>query len=254
MTKKYYYLLLIPILAFVTVVGAGFWYVNKGTNFNDKNIADDNSPQPYIYEPEVKDPDSYEVQMDRLNLAVKRFRDAKTFNAVIDENKDGGLHSELSYVKPLRLKAVISMNKKTAFEMIIVGETSYARFPEDDWKMTNDESIRAFGRSFFEGMITSDTSLQAFGVEPDASFDIKNNAREECLQFSTMYKSGEATFPISFCVDANNNIVKLSKTDADGEVVTKYSDYNSLFNIERPILPVLDPTLQIEYIDTNVSQ
>ncbi|MDF1497436.1 MAG: hypothetical protein P1P90_05255 [Patescibacteria group bacterium] len=250
MTNRYYYYLLIPVFAFAIVVATGFWYVNRGIGNGNNGSLTDDSPQPYIYEPKVKDPDSYEVKMERLSNSVKRFREAKTFNAVIDELKSGGLHSELSYVKPLRLKASISVDKKPAFEMIIVGETSYAKFTDGDWKMTNDEDIRAFGRSFFEGMITSDTSLQSFGVDPDTHFDIKNNAKDDCTQFDAMYKSGESEFPISFCIDEKDNLIKLSKTDIDGEVVTRYKDYNSLFNIERPVLPVLDPTLQIQYIDS----
>jgi len=246
MTNRYYYFLLIPLLAFITVVGAGFWYVNRGSNASN-TLADDNLPRPYIYEPEQTDPDSYESRMERLTKAVKRFREAKSFNATVVELKDGGMSSELSYVKPLRLKANISVDGKPAFEMIIVGETSYARYPEDEWKMTNDETIRAFGRTFFESMITADATLQSFGIEPETSFDIKNNAKDDCLQFSAMYKAEESNYPISFCIDETNNIVKLSKTDKDGEVISTYRDYNALFNIERPVLPLLDPTLQIKY-------
>ncbi len=248
MNKKYYYLLLIPITAFIVVVGAGMWYANKNLDTNKQDQIDPNAEQPFIYEPESIDPDSYEARIIRLQEAVKHFRSAKTFTATVKEDSEAGkINALLTYVKPLRLKANLEIDGDEALEMIIVGETAYAKLPKEDWKMTNDLYIRQFGRRFFEGMITSDDSLNSFGIDSDAAFDIKFNAKNDCLEFDTTYTAEENEYPISFCINDNNEIVKITKQDTQGTVETYYENYNQLITIERPVLPVLDPTLKIEY-------
>lgn len=248
MNNKYYYLLLIPAVAFVIVVGAGMWYANQNLDANDSDYIDPNTEQPFIYEPEEVEPDSYEARMGRLQNAISHFRLAKTFSATVMESTEAGkLNAELTYVKPLRIRANLKIDGKDALEMIIVGETAYAKLPKEDWKMTNDEYIRQFGRKFFEGMVSSDDSLSSFGVSEDANFKIKQNGKNDCLEFSTNYKTDDGELPISFCINDNDEIVKISKQDKEGSIDTFYSNYNQLITIERPVLPVLDPTLKIEY-------
>jgi len=249
MTNKYYYLLLLPILAFVIVVVSGFWFVNRNTDAGSKLVAtDDNIEQPYIHPVAEADPESYEVQIERLKLAIKKFRNAKTFKAVIDEERDEGkFHSEITYVKPLRMQATISIDNDPGFDMIIVGETAYAKAPEDSWKMTNDETIRKFGSSFFKAMISTDDTLLSFGIPENATFTIRKNARDDCDEFLTDYESGEVTYPISFCVNEVDELVKLTKQNKDGEVTTKYSEFNSFFTIERPVLPLLEPIVEFDF-------
>lgn len=250
MNNKYYYLLLVPVISFVVVVAAGFWYANQGAQQNDQG-NEISGEQPYIHQVESIDPDSYEARMERLKKAVENFRKAKTFKATIKENRDeGNLTSEIAYVKPLRLQAMMSLNSETAFEIIIVGETAYARYPEDDWKMTNDKVIREFGRKFFEQMLSQDTSVSSFGIAEDAKFDIREKAIDECLNFSTFYEQEGNNYPISLCVNDENELVKIAKSDDEGEVTTEIKEYNKFFNIERPMLPLLERTMLFERIES----
>ncbi|MBD3281530.1 hypothetical protein GF391_02175 [Candidatus Uhrbacteria bacterium] len=249
MNHKYYYLLLIPVFAFVAVVAAGFWYAHQGTK-TDTQQTEYNGEQPYIHPVEAKDPDSYEARIERLQEAVQKFRNAKSFKAKIEENRDEGkLRSELAYVKPLRLQATITLNSNNSFEIIIVGETSYARYPEDDWKMTNDKIIREFGRKFFESMLSQDADITSFGIEEDAKFDIRENALDECLKYSTFYELDGNTYPISLCVNDAGELVRITKTDDEGEVITEITEYNKFFNIERPMLPLLEHTMELIILD-----
>jgi mRNA-degrading endonuclease RelE of RelBE toxin-antitoxin system len=251
MTNRYYYFLLLPILSFIVVVSTGFWYVNKSTNSADNTFgAMENGDAPYIHPIHKLDPDTYEAKIARLETSLKNFKNAKTFKAIITESHaEGKLYSELDYVKPLRLQAMVTVDDKATFEMIIVGETAYARLPEDAWKMTNDETIRAFGRSFFESMIATGDTLQSFGIDEGAQYDIKQKAKDNCLNFATLYKVEEGNYPISFCINDRDQIVKIVKKDKEGEITTRFSDHNKFFNIERPVLPLLAPTLKFEIID-----
>ncbi len=251
MNNKYYYLLLIPIISFVVVVAAGFWYVSKDAQTDNQNTSL-SGEQPYIHPVEAKDPNSYEAKIDKLKQAVKSFRNAKSFTAVLEESSDeGDFHSEISYVKPLRMQAKLKINNDTEIEIIIVGETAYARYSDQDWKITNDTIIRKFGRTFFETMLASSEGLDSLGIPNDAEFDIRNDAINECENYSTMYELEGEYYPISLCVNENNELVKISKSSDNSETVTSFNDFNTFFSIERPMLPLLERTMTFEKIENN---
>ncbi len=245
MKNKYYYLLLIPMIAFITVVAVGFWQAKKDTSIANQNLAEDGE-QPYIHPVTEPDPNSREFKITVLKDAVEKFRNVKTFRATMTEDMaEGKMQSELSYMAPLRLQAVVSVGKQVAFEMIIVGETAYAKMPDDDWKMTNDEVIKKFGRNFFETILNKDETLASFGIENESAIEIKENIKEDCVEYRAQYTVEEEVFDITLCVDKSGVIKFIKKQHPEGESLTYYRDYNVLFTIERPMLPILDRTPEL---------
>ncbi len=246
MKNKYYYLLLIPMIAFIAVVTIGFWQAKKSNDLAKQELYDEGGEQPYIHPIDAPDPNSREYKIETLKEAVKKFRNAKTFRATVTEDMaEGKMQSEISYMAPLRLQASVAVDKQNTFEMVIVGETAYAKMPNDDWKMTNDEVIKKFGRDFFATLLNKDESLASFGIEDESGMEIKDNLKEDCTEYRAQYLVEEAIFNIVLCVDKNNVIKFIKKQYPEGEGTTYYRDYNALFTIERPVLPILDRTPEL---------
>jgi hypothetical protein len=229
--------------AFIVIVIAGVWHAKKNSNLADQGIYDDGGEMPYIHPTDEPDPNSREYKIGTLKEAVKSFRNAKTFKATISEDMpEGKMKGELAYMAPLRLQAALTIDNKISFEMIIVGETAYAKMPNDSWKMTNDEVIKNFGRDFLQTLLNKDESLASFGIENESSIEIKENVREDCVEYRAQYALEEEMHNIVLCVDKNGLIKFIKKQHPDGEGLTYYKDYNALFTIERPSLPILDRT------------
>ena len=231
------------MITFVAVVSVGFWQAKKNTKIANESLYDQNGEQPYIHPITEPDPNSREFKIATLKEAVKKFRNAKTFRATITEDvAEGKMQGELSYMAPLRLQAELSIDKKTAFEMIVVGETAYAKKPDSEWKMTNDEAIKQFGRNFFEALLSKDETLTSFGIEDESAIEIKENLKEDCTEYKAEYYIEEAVFNIAICVDKTGVIKFIKKQHPEGESLIYYRDYNTFFTIERPVLPILDRT------------
>ncbi|MFZ6015118.1 MAG: hypothetical protein ACOYUZ_02055 [Patescibacteria group bacterium] len=248
MRNKYYYLILLPMIAFIAVVAVGFWYTNSQ---KQKTVADDlvnaNGERPYLYPDQEIDINSDEYKKSLLMKAINNLFDAKSFKAEIQQETSGGIiTSKVDYVSPLRLRAVVSMGKESPIELIAVGETIYVKSGNEDWKMTNDASLKNFARTFFASMIIESAGLGSLGIADDALMDFSYDNGRECTEVSTKYSNEGNLMDISICVTDEAFIKTIVKHDSEGETKTEYYEYNTLMTIERPMLPLLDPTVRLK--------
>ena len=247
MPKKYYYLLIIPIISFIIVVGLGIWSLSKKNTSppNSHTTGASGAMQPYLY-PEDEVLDTTAQKKALLNEAIKRFRNAKTFRANIIQTQGKTKQTgTLEYVKPLRLHVTMEAQDKSKLESIIVGETAYVFDKDNKWKMTNDKNIKDFGHKLLEAYLTKDETLASFGVDTDAQIDIQDNKSKECTEFRAPYKTDQGTFELVICVNENKDISFINMQTQDGALLIEYKDYNALFNIERPMLPLLEPRFEL---------
>lgn len=181
--------------------------------------------------------------LNRQNLAeaVKRFRESKSFRVKLTQpTTQGVVTGELEYVKPLRLHATLNTPDKQVLEMVIIGETVYVRTGNDTWEMSNDAFAKDYGRSFFATMLISDDTLASFGVADDAPITVKQDP-SKCTNYTTQYKQDDKMKGIQFCVNTNKDITIMKIQTTNGETTSEYRDYNSMFLIERPRMPLLQP-------------
>ena len=197
--------------------------------------------QPYLPPAEQQQVSPEVLNRQTLSEAIKRFREAKSFRVKLTQPTTQGIVTgELEYVKPLRLHATLNTPDKQVLEMIIIGETVYVRTGKETWEMSNDAFVKDYGRSFFATMLITDDTLASFGIADDAPITLKQDP-SKCVNYTTQYKLDDKLKNIQFCVNANKDITIIKIQTANGETVSEYRDYNSMFLIERPRMPLLQP-------------
>ena len=247
MTNRYYYYLLLPILAFIIVVGLGLFFKDRiiSRDAQTAMTQNDNQEMPYIY----PDEDGEQVELsdkDKLLNAIKKFRTAKSLKLkLVQKTSEGDVNGELDYVRPLRMRASFKMPNSQNLDTIIVGGTVYVRIQDDVWEMTDNAFLKQFSQDFFASMLTTEASLSSFSVPEDAPISVEKNRSKKCTSYNTKYSSDDGQRDISFCINEDNEIQMITQQTKDGEVTMEYSDYNTLFHIERPMLPLLTPTLPV---------
>lgn len=250
MDKKYYWLLALPIVAFVVVVGLGVWKPwNKPSASGPANVAaQQGSEQPWLYPEQQVDPNSDQARRAALDEAIKKYRSASAFRSIVWRPYDGGqLKGMVDYVKPLRLHAVLEIpNQKAKSEIIIVGETTYVKDETGSWKIVNDADMKQFGRDFFAGMLVAGQTLESFGVADNAPITYERKKDKKCLEAKTKYQADDGLHDISFCFNDKQELVYVWMQASDGDVLTEYSDFNALISVERPPLPLLEHRIQLQ--------
>jgi len=89
-------------------------------------------------------------------------------------------------------------------------------------------------------MLIADDTLASFGIADDAPIAAKQDG-SKCKNYTTQYTLKEKLKVIQFCIDANNDIIVMKVQTETGETTSEYRDYNSMFLIERPRMPLLQP-------------
>ena len=244
MMRKYLIWFLVGPL--IVVMGLLGWNYMRDRSLAQKARADTqqvSGPQPYL-PPEVETPTDPET-LKRLALAeaIERFRSAKSFRASINQPlPEGALQGQLEYVRPLRLHAQLTYQDTQKWDLIIIGETVYVRTGEDSWEMSDVAFAKDFGRQFFASMLLSEGTLASFGVADDAPIATQDDRAKRCTLYKTRYiNQDEKTFDIQFCVNANKDIVYIKNQTDQGVIESEYRDFNAMFLIERPRLPLLQP-------------
>ncbi|MBU2566394.1 hypothetical protein KKG46_02440 [Patescibacteria group bacterium] len=244
MTNKYYYYLIIPILAFVIVVGLGLYYKDKIVSPNSDSAMGQNQNQdlPYLY-PEEDASVAELSDKDKLLAGIEKFRSAQSLRLkLLQKTSEGDVNGELDYIRPLRLRASFSMPGSEMLDTIIVGGTVYVKINEDVWEMTDNAFLKQFSQDFFTSMLTTEATLESFAVSADATISVEANRAKKCTNYNTKYNTDEGQYDMSFCLNDKGEIQVITKQTKDGEIIMEYSDYNVLFHIERPVLPLLAPT------------
>ncbi len=248
MSKKYYYLLAIPVIAFAVVLGVGLWKTSQQTKgkTGDTN-TEQTGEQPWLYPEKTDSEDADQAKRASLIASIDNYREATSFRSTIWRPYNGDeMRGNVEYVKPLRMHALLSLPKnKQETELIFVGETSYLKDTDGSWKIVNDSELKQFGRDFFTGMLMAGKGLASFGVPDDASIYYTNNREKDCTEAKTQYQEEKGLKDISFCFNEKNVLVYVWMQTSDGEVLTEYSDFNALLSVERPPLPLLEHRLEI---------
>jgi hypothetical protein len=241
MMRKY----LIWFIAGPIIVALGFWgwhYMRNRSLEESAKLASQNQAQPYLPPDESPKPDQDTLNRQNLEQGIKNFRAAKSFRASISQpTAQGVITGEIEYVKPLRLHAVLTEADQQVSELIIIGGTVYVRKSKNTWEMSNNAFAKGFGQTFFSSMLVSDDTLASFGIEDNESITVKDDNSKHCKNYSTMYKQEEKKFNIQFCLNDQNQIVNMVTENEDGSMTASYKDFNALFLIERPMMPLLEP-------------
>lgn len=248
MSKKYYYLLAIPVIAFVVVLGVGLWKTERQPKTNPGDTsAQQTGEQPWLYPEKPNDQDEDQAKRAALEASIDNYRAATSFRSTIYRPyNDDEMKGVVEYVKPLRMHALLSLPKnKQETEVIFVGETSYLKDTDGTWKIVNDSELKQFGRDFFTGMLMAGKGLASFGVPNDAPIYYSNNRDKGCVEAKTQYQEEKGLKDISFCYNDKNSLVYVWMQTSDGEVLTEYSDFNALLSVERPPLPLLEHRIQV---------
>ncbi|MDD2785685.1 MAG: hypothetical protein PHS79_02200 [Patescibacteria group bacterium] len=231
----------------VIVLGAllGWNYMHKQA-LAQKALADAQAAElkdmPFLPSDAVAEVDKDMQNRQVLANAIKKFRAAKSFRTSITQTSaNGTITGVIEYIKPLRLHAVLKTDDKKTLELIIVGETVYVRTSTNSWEMSNDAFAKDFGRSFFASMLITDDSISSFGIADDAPITLQANTQKRCTAFKTQYKQDDKMLDMSFCIDSTGSIAGMTTKVKDGEIDSSYTDYNDLFSIERPMMPLLTP-------------
>lgn len=237
------------------IVALGFWgwhYMRTRSLEEKSKTLAQNAPSPYL-PPEVGQvTDQAVINRKALELAVKNFRASKTFRASISQpTAEGIVTGEVKYVKPLRLHAVLTPPDKKILEMIIIGGTVYVRTGAETWEMTNNAFAKTYGQAFFSSMLASDDTLASFGVADDAAISVKTDNIKKCKLYQMQYKQEDKDLSIQFCVNNVSQIISMITETKDGTVTANYKDFNAMFLIERPRMPLLQPTMPGASTSTN---
>lgn len=251
MMRKYLIWFLVgPIIVALGIWG---WKYMRQRSLDQKNVlASQNQNLPYLPPEGGEKLDQSVVNRQILEQAVKSFRMAKSFRASISQpTEQGNVTGELEYVKPLRLHAVLTPPDKQILEMTIIGATVYYRTGKETWEMTNNAFAKSFGQAFFTSMLASDDTLASFGVEADAQITVQTDAAKKCKNYKTKYKQDDKYFEIQFCLNGDNQIASMTTETKEGKIVADYKDYNALFLIERPRMPLLEPRKPGEVLETS---
>lgn len=250
MMRKY----LVWLIAGPIIVALGFWgwnYMRSRSLAEKSKIANQNQVMPYLPPEQTSETDPNVLNRQTLDEAIKNFRAAKSFRASISQpTAQGALTGEIEYVKPLRLHAMLTEADNQISELIIIGGTVYVRTGKNTWEMSNDAFAKSFGQTFFTSMLVSDNTLASFGIEDNASITVKADNSKHCKNYSTQYKEEDKSYSIQFCVNDQKQIVSMVTENKDGSMTTNYKDYNALFLIERPMMPLLEPRKPGETVTT----
>lgn len=237
---------LVWLIAGPIIVALGFW----GWNYMRSRSLDEkaksliqNQNMPYLPpEQTVANVDPNVLNRQTLEEAVRNFRAAKSFRASISQPiAQGTLTGEIEYVKPLRLHAILTEPDKQISELIIIGGTVYVRMGAQKWEMSNNAFAKSFGQTFFTSMLVSDNTLASFGIEDNAAIAVKSDGSKHCKNYSTQYKQEDKSYSIQFCLNDQKQIVYMVTENKEGTMTTNYKDFNALFLIERPMMPLLEP-------------
>lgn len=244
MMRKY----LIWFLVGPLIVALGFlgWNYMRDRSLAQKAKADTqqaSGPQPYLPPEDETPPDPEALKRSALTQAIERFRSAKSFRVNIKQPlSEGTLQGQLEYVRPLRLHALLTYQANQKWDLIIIGETVYVRTGEDTWEMSDVAFAKDFGRQFFASMLLSEGTLASFGVADDTAIETQDDRAKRCTLYKTRYlDQDKKPFDIQFCVNASQDIVYIKTQTEQGLVESEYRDFNAMFLIERPRLPLLQP-------------
>ncbi|MDD5725839.1 MAG: hypothetical protein PHC53_00295 [Patescibacteria group bacterium] len=245
MMRKYLIWFLIGPLVIALGIFGWQYMRNRSLEQLQKTLAANKAQEQQPYLPPAEQQQlSPEVQnRQTLSEAIKRFRAAKSLRVKLTQpTSQGVVTGELEYVKPMRLHATLNTPDKQILEMIIIGETVYVRTGKDTWEMSNDAFAKDYGRSFFATMFITDDTLASFGIADDAPITLKQDP-SKCVNYTTQYKQNDKMMGIQFCINANKDITIIKIQTVNGETTSEYRDYNSLFMIERPRMPLLQPKM-----------
>ena len=247
MRHKYFYLLLIPMAAFVIVVGYGYWKQRHPVSVKKSSPPRTTvtGEMPYLPPDDELSADSEQVKRQNLDIAISNFRQATAFRANVTKNAStGAITGKVEYMRPLRLHAQLSMSNQQV-DMIAIGQTVYLKKDNVVWGMVFDPSAKLFAADFFASVLKSEPTLASFDVPADAPMKIDNDTGKRCTRYATKYASDKDLLDISFCVNDKNQIAYIKMKTLDGDLTTEYSDFNTLLIIERPMLPLLERKIEI---------
>ena len=247
MRHKYFYLLLIPMAAFVIVVGYGYWKQHKPVTAKKSSTPRTTvtGEMPFLPPEDGLTVDSEQIKRQSLDTAIRNFRQATAFRANVTKNAStGAITGKIEYMRPLRLHAQITASNQQ-MDMIAIGQTVYLKKDNVVWGMVPDPSAKLFAADFFASVLKSEPTLASFDVPADAPMKIDNDAVKKCTRYSTKYTSDKDLLDISFCVNSDNQIVYIKMKTPDGDLSTDYYDFNTLLIIERPMLPLLERRIEV---------
>jgi len=246
MRQKYYYLLLVPVIAFIAVVSYGYWKQQHPVQAKKQAPRTTvTGEMPYL-PPDDAAANPDQVKRQNLDTAILNFRQAVTFKAKITINAaNGATAGQVDYVKPLRMHAQLTLPSNQQMDMIAIGQTVYLKQDKDTWGMISDASAKIFATDFFASVLKTDSTLASFGVTRDASIQIENDLGKKCTRYATKYQSDKNLLDIDFCVNDKNQLAYIKMQTSDGDITTEYSNFNDVFIIERPMLPLLEHRLEI---------
>jgi hypothetical protein len=244
MMRKYLIWFLVGPL--IVVMGLLGWNYMRDRSLAQKaraNTQQVSGPQPYLPPEDETPPDPETLKRLTLVQAIERFRSAKSFRVNLKQPlSEGTLQGQLEYVRPLRLHAALTYKDSQNWDLIIIGETVYVRTGEDSWEMSNVAFAKDFGRQFFSSMLLSEGTLASFGVADDALIATQEDRAKKCTIFKTQYLDQEKkAHDIQFCVNANKDVIYIKTQTDQGLIESEYRDFNAMFLIERPRLPLLQP-------------
>lgn len=239
------YLIWFLIGPIIVALGLWGWHYMRTKSLEEKSkVTAQNQSQPYLPPEETQKTDQATLNRQALEQAVKNFRASKTFRASISQpTVQGTVTGEVEYVKPMRLHAILTPPDKQILELLIIGGTVYVRTGKETWEMTNNAFAKTYGQAFFSSMLASDDTLASFGIADDATIVVKNDNGKRCKLYQTQYKQEDKDLSIQFCLNSDGQIGYMVTETKDGTVTAVYKDYNAMFLIERPRMPLLQPAI-----------
>lgn len=244
-----------PLIVALAIFGWNYMR-NKSLSREATSKQPQNDNLAYLPPEENTAKDEQTLAREELTRAINRFRESKSFKVTMVQPTSGGkVTGRLEYIKPLRLSAELDLPDKTKMGLIIIGETAYIRTGDDTWEMTDHAYAKQFGRDFFTTMLISEKGLGSFGIAEDAAIQKKFDNLKRCTKYKTIYKGEEdKDYDIEFCLTEKGEFASVAMQTKEGEIKSEYKDFNGLFLIERPRLPLLQPRNPLESVTTTVSE
>ena len=173
---------------------------------------------------------------DELNAILKAFHEVKSFHIHFSlPSTQGSVSSDLIFQRPNRFTGTMQVANQPSTEIIVVENSLYIRTAGSKWYDLSGTSMATQLGTSLQSALNGKTSLDKIGVDPNVNVKKTHDAARNCDAYDAVITATDGQ-PASLSICATNGLPKfVTITTQQGPFTFEYSDYNKIFDIEKPM-------------------
>lgn len=189
------------------------------------------NPSVLMFPPEAKPNPTVN---DELQQILKNFREATSLRTEFDmTTSQGQVKGRFSFIRPNRFKGTMTASGGN-LNIVVVDDSLYLQVGTAKWSNVSNQPSSRVLTDTLKRALSGNSTFDAAGANTEALVTKSHDDARSCDAYRTTAKTAEgAIVSIEICADKGLPRYVDMTTD-QGPVHISYTDYNTLFLIEKP--------------------